>query len=349
MSEEGAKKGSSILAIILFVFLVMVFGEVFRGTSPLWFLGIGGWFLLVPLYCTHALLLINLALRYERTSLTQLYLWGVVFGLYETWITKLTWAGNVESGPAFGTFLGFSTGDFFVSTLFWHPVFSFIIPILVFQIVVQATNRGEAGELHTSHLKFISRNTRNRILMGIVVVVGALFMTWGLGADPLAVIVAGGINFAFIFLLSYLTASLSRRPLDLDSLRLGNRGLSIVGVYLVMLYSVTFLTLSPERIPSIGTILLTIVFYIIVLTMLFLTPRDTRKTIELPMGIISFEQLTWALVTFLMLSITLAMVAIVTLIAGTLLYLMMLFVGPILFFLAIVQVFRKAEISEKES
>ncbi|MBE0527361.1 MAG: hypothetical protein IH631_10490, partial [Candidatus Thorarchaeota archaeon] len=81
-------------------------------------------------------------------------------------------------------------------------------------------------------------------------------------------------------------------------------------------------------------------------TMLFLTPRDTRKTIELPTGIIRFEQLIWGLVTFLMLSITLAMVPVVAFIVGTLLYLVMIFIGPILFFLAIVQVFRKAEISD---
>ncbi|MHA1137542.1 MAG: hypothetical protein ACTSSE_13740 [Candidatus Thorarchaeota archaeon] len=346
MSEEGAKKESSILAIILFGFLSMIFAEAFSGSSPLWFLGSWGWFVTLPLYWAHTLLLINLALRYERTSLTQLYLWGVIFGLYEAWITKVIWAGYMGEAPAFGTFLGFAIGEFLVLVLFWHPVFSFIIPILVFQIVVMPTNMGEAGEIHTSHLKFISKNLRNKILLGIIIVAGALFMTMGVYADPLAVLIAGGINFAFIFLLSYLTASLSRRPLDLESLRLGERGLSIVVVYLAILYVLTFLTLLPERIPNIGTILLTIAFYVIVLTMLFLTPRDTQKTIELPSGIISFQHLIWALVTFLMLSITLAMVSLVTFIAATLLYLLMIFVGPILFFLAIVQVFRKAEVSE---
>lgn len=349
MLDEGAKKGSSILAIILFGFLSMIFAEVFSGSSPLWFLGIWGWFVTLPLYWAHALLLINLALRYERTSLTQLYLWGIIFGLYESWITKVIWAGYMGDVPAFGTFLGFAIGEFFVIVLFWHPVFSFIVPILVFQIIVQATNKGEAGELHTSHIRFISRTVRNKILLGIVVVSGAFFMTMGLSADGLSVMVAGGINFAFIFLLAYLTASLSRRPLDLESLRLGNRGLSITLVYLIMLYAFTFLTLLPERIPSIGTILLTIAFYIIMLTMLFLTPRDTRKTIELPSGMISFEQLIWGLVTFLMLATTLAVIPVVAVLVGTLLYLAMIFIGPILFFLAIVQVVRKAEISKKES
>ena len=346
MLEEGTKKGTSIMAVILFGFLSMIFAEAFSGASPLWFLTAWGWFVTLPLYWAHAILLINLALRYERTSLTQLYLWGIIFGLYESWITKVIWAGYMGDVPAFGTFLGFAVGEFFIVGLFWHAVFSFIIPIMVFQIMAIETQRGEASEVHTSHLRVISRTTRNRMILWMIMIAGSIFMTMGLGADILAVAIAGGINFAFIFLLSYLTISLSKRPLGLESLRVGARGLSIVIVYLIILYAVTFLTLLPERIPSFGTILLTIAFYIVVITMIFLTPRDTRKTIELPSGIIRYDQVIWALVTFLMLSITLALVPILTYIAGTLFYLLMFFLGPILFFLAVVQVFRKGEVTK---
>ncbi len=334
------------MAVILYGFLSMIFAEVFSGASPLWFLTSWGWFVTLPLYWAHALLLINLALRYERTSLTQLYLWGIIFGLYEGWITKVIWAGYMGGSPGFGSFLGFAVGEFFIIALFWHAVFSFIIPIMVFEIVAIQTHKGEAAEVYTSHLKVISKTGRNRIILWIVIIAGALFMTTGLNADPLAVVLAGGMNFAFIFLLSYLTISLSRKPLDLESLRVGDRGMSIIIVYLIALYGVTFLTLLPERIPSIGTILLTIAFYIVVLTLIFLTPRNTQKTIELPAGIINYDQIIWALVTFLMLSIALALVPILTYIGGTLFYLLMLFIGPILFFLAIVQVFRKGEVTE---
>ncbi|MHA1615039.1 MAG: hypothetical protein ACTSYJ_09355, partial [Candidatus Thorarchaeota archaeon] len=174
MSEEGAKKGSSLLAIFLFGFLSMIFAEVFSGASPLWFLGIWGWFVTLPLYWAHALLLLNLAMKYERTSLTQLYLWGVIFGLYEGWMTKVIWAGYMGDIPAYGVFLGFAVGEFFVIALFWHALFSFIIPILVFQIIVQATNKGEAGSIHTSHLGVISRRKRNYVLLGIIIVAGSL-------------------------------------------------------------------------------------------------------------------------------------------------------------------------------
>lgn len=342
MSEEGAKKGSSLLAIFLFGFLSMIFAEVFSGASPLWFLGIWGWFVTLPLYWAHALLLLNLAMKYERTSLTQLYLWGVIFGLYEGWMTKVIWAGYMGSVPTFGTVLGFAVGEFFVLGLFWHALFSFIIPILVFQIIVQATNKGEAGAIHTSHLGVISRRRRNYVLLGIIIVAGSLFMMMGLGADSFSIVVAGITNLAYIVLLSWFVTSWNRKPLDLESLRLGNTGLSITIIYLFALYIFTFFTLFPERIPPLGTILLTIAFYMFVITLIFVSPRDNRKTIELPEGIIDSGNITWALIAFLMLAVSWITMGSVSLIIGTLLYLGMIFLGPILFFLAVVSVIRKA-------
>ena len=344
MSVEGPKKETSVMAILLFGILSMVFGQVFYGSSPLWFLDFFGWSVLFPLVWFQSLLLINIALYYERTSLTQLYLLGIIYGLYEAWITKVVWAGYLHNVPVFGTFLGFAIAEFLIKVLFWHPVFSFIIPVIIFQIIIQETNKGEAAEIYTSHLRFMSNNIQNKVLLGVVVVIGALFLIKGLEGNALAILVAAGINFAFIFLLGYLTISLSKRPLSLDSLKVGKRGLSIISIYLIAIYSISFLTVNEEMIASIGTILLTVVFYIIVLTMLFLTPRDLRTTIELPSGIIRFEQLTWALVTFLMLSLTFALISIIAFIASSLFYILLIFLGPILFFLAIVQVFRKGEL-----
>lgn len=349
MSEEGAKKGSSLLAIFLFGFLSIIFAEVFSGSSPLWFLGIWGWFVVLPLYWGHALLLLNLAMKYERTSLTQLYLWGVIFGLYEGWMTKVIWAGYMGDVPQFGTFLGFAVGEFYVIALFWHPLFSFIIPILVFQIIVQATHKGEAGSIYTSHLRVISNSNRNKILLGIITLTGSLFITMGLDANSLAILLAGGINFVYIFLLSWITISWSKKPLNLESLRLGNRGLSITVVYLIVLYMFTFLVLLPERIPSLGTMILTIDIYIIVITLIFLSPRDTRKTIELPQGILNFGQIAWALIMLIMLAVTWALIPIMALILGTLFYLGMLFLGPVLFVLAVVNVIRKSRASKQKS
>ncbi|MHA1467740.1 MAG: hypothetical protein ACTSP6_06635, partial [Promethearchaeota archaeon] len=79
--------------IILIGCLSMFMAEVFAGSSQMWFIDI--WSLLVTfwLYLGHLLLFLNLAMRKKRTSIPQLYLWGILFALYESWVTKVLWAG----------------------------------------------------------------------------------------------------------------------------------------------------------------------------------------------------------------------------------------------------------------
>jgi len=341
MSEEGTTKGSSILAIVLFGFLSMIFSQVFTGTSPLWFLSASDWFVILPLYWAQALLFLNLAIKYERTSLTQLYLWGVIFGLFEGWITKVIWAGYVGEVPVFGTFLGFAVGEFLGIALFWHAFFSFIVPIMVYQIIIQGTNKGDAGVIHTSHLRVISRSTSSKIILAIIAVTSSFLIANGLYANVWAIVVSGAVNFGYIFILSWIVTSFSKKTLTLESLRLGERGMSITIIYLIAMYVFFFLTNMPERIPGIGTILLTIAFYIIVITLIFVSPRDTRKTIELPSGILDSGQITGAMLMIIMLAITWALIPVIPLVMGSLLYLGTIFLGPILFLLAVVIVFRK--------
>ncbi|MEX0567729.1 MAG: hypothetical protein Q6363_001025, partial [Candidatus Njordarchaeota archaeon] len=61
----------------------MMYAEVFAGASLLWFFDL--WALLVtfPLYFAHLLFFWTLAYKTNRTSFSSLYLFGVLFGMYE--------------------------------------------------------------------------------------------------------------------------------------------------------------------------------------------------------------------------------------------------------------------------
>ena len=84
-------KGPTVVfARVLIGLIVLICAEVFSGASlrmGLWH----PWTLLVTywLYFAHFFFLTTLAVRTGRTSLSALYLWGVLFGLYESWITKV--------------------------------------------------------------------------------------------------------------------------------------------------------------------------------------------------------------------------------------------------------------------
>ncbi|TFG31915.1 hypothetical protein EU527_11350 [Candidatus Thorarchaeota archaeon] len=341
MSEEGTKQSSSLLAIIFFGFSSMIFAEVFSGASPLWFLDSWGWLVTLPLYWTHALLLLNLALRYGRVSLTQLYLWGIIFGLYEGWITKVIWAGYMGQTPQMGTFLGFAIGEFLVIGLFYHAVFSFIVPILVFQVVAFSTHKEETPVVYTSHLSVLSRTRRNFTLFGLIILSGSVFLSSALYYDMLVTLIASFMNFAYLVLLIWFVTSWKQKRLSLQALRLGKTGLSIVIIYLIALYAIMFIALLPDRIPSIGTILLTIDFYIIIFALIFLSPKDTRQTYELAEGLMKLKDIILGLALFVILSIAWCILAGLSQILSVVFYLWMIILAPILFIAAVGNVFVK--------
>lgn len=264
-------------AIALASILSMFFAEVFSGASPLWF--ISGWGILVtlPLYGGHLLLLVNLAMRYNRTSVSSLYLWGMLFGLYEAWITKVLWAGYIGASPGLGTFLGIGVQEFAVLVLFWHPVFSFIIPILVYELLM-ATAGGRG--MFPSHLPFLQRRRGNFILAGAALLIGASFLNIGaqLNAASGVVTIVGSVALASLalWLASRDRRSLEAGHLGVHALRLGRKGFSILLAYMASLYAITFPLLLPERIPQFPVIAFTLAIYAAVVALIFLKGRNVE-------------------------------------------------------------------------
>ena len=124
------------LSIVLLGFLSMLFAEIFSGASQLWFINPFGVLYTLPLYMIHTVFFLSLAIKYKKTSIRQLYWFGVLFGLYEAVITKVLWQGYMnETGPALGRILGVASIEFPLLVFFWHPIFSFILPILTYQIL----------------------------------------------------------------------------------------------------------------------------------------------------------------------------------------------------------------------
>ncbi len=84
---------------LLIGLVVLICAEVFSGASIQ--VGIWApwtWLMTYWLYFAHFFVLCTLAVRTGRTSLGALYLWGVLFGLYESWITKVIWFGYGGDG-----------------------------------------------------------------------------------------------------------------------------------------------------------------------------------------------------------------------------------------------------------
>ena len=250
-------KGPTVVfARVLIGLIVLICAEVFSGASLRMGL-LHPWTLLVTywLYFAHFFFLTTLAVRTGRTSLSALYLWGVLFGLYESWITKVIWSGyNGDGKFAMGHIgpYGFSE----ISMVFiFHPVASFILPLAVTCLLCPPLRRWFPD------LAWFTGKTRGaRIVQVYLVCSFAPTMAMNSGGP---INLAANLAVAIILLLGLLR--LARPALTWpDGRRIvafGRRGFAGLCGYLALLYGVGYVALRPEAQPSIGVQLFTFVFY----------------------------------------------------------------------------------------
>ena len=268
--------------IILIGCLSMFMAEVFAGSSQMWF--IDPWSLLVTfwLYLGHLLLFLNLAMRSKKTSIPQLYLWGVLFALYESWVTKVLWAGYPGSeGPAIALVGGIAILEFSTLVFFWHPILAFIMPILVYESFALSNESPLPLEkkIFISHLPYLKKGKKKFLFFYIfLILTGATILAFNTGFNVViaAIAIIGSIGLIYIFY--KLSTKKNPNSFSIYSLRLGKKGLWIVFIYIALLYLITFVVLLPERIPtSIVPFLIIIGFYVFIGVILRIS-KPTEET-----------------------------------------------------------------------
>jgi hypothetical protein len=282
-SHQNVIKGElmkKIFPILLIGTLSMLFAEVFSGASQTWFFE--GWGLLVtyPLYLAHVLFFLWLALKWKKVSLVHLYFFGVLFGLYESWITKVLWAGYMDaSGPGFGTMLGLAIPEFPILVFFWHPLMSFIMPILVFEILT--------GKVLTVHTSILQKTKAKKILLAFGVVLFGASIANGNQYNLLS----SNLSLMGTFLLVFLTY-LPSRKYDLGVFAFGKRGFIVISVYLLLLYTLMFVFALPERIPrTVLPYLSILMFYGLIILHLLKSPRSSVELVKSEEDILSSRNL----------------------------------------------------------
>ncbi len=315
--------------------LSMVFAEAFSGSSILWFMSEWAWFVTLPLYWSHTLLFLNLAMRSKRTSVGQLYLWGILFGLYESWVTKVLWAGYFTDPPLLGTVFGFAIAEDIVLLMFWHPVMAFVLPILVFQILARAGNKSNEGveTAFPTHISFLQRSRRNSAFYLYTFIIGSLFMIVSSGYDFIVAGITALGSLVLILIPYYLIKRRGGRSFSIQSLRLGRKGLAVTAAYVILLYAITFPTLLPERIPGIETIIATLFIYAFVILLIYASPpvNESESIPSVDSKLMGMKDLKRWYGLLLLLILIWAMVPDITVIVSILGYLSFFVIGFLLF------------------
>ena len=258
--------------------IVLICAEVFSGASlqmGIWH----PWTLLVTywLYFAHFFFLTTLAVYTARTSLWSLYLWGVLFGLYESWITKVIWFGYGGDGKMMLGRLG-PYGFAESSMVFiFHPVMSFLLPLAVACLLYPDLRR-----FFPDLAWFTARTRAARIMRAYLVF--SLSPVVGLNSGgPLNLV----LNLAFVcgvfLILTWLARTGSAAKQGRSVVVFGRWGFVALCVYLAVLYGVAYLVLKPEGLPSVRVQLLTLFIYaVIVLGLMLHRPRESVPSASVP-------------------------------------------------------------------
>jgi len=105
------------------------FAEVTCGNEPFALASWPGAPLMMLLYGSHLLVLAGVVFYRRRIRFATLYLAGVLFGLYEAYITKVVWGGGQDPGDL--QVLGVDLFAALLLVLFWHGFMAFIVPLMV--------------------------------------------------------------------------------------------------------------------------------------------------------------------------------------------------------------------------
>jgi hypothetical protein len=264
------------LSILLFGVLSMLFAEVFSGASTLWFLTVWGLLLTLPLYLGHALFFFNVAIRTNRTSLRQLYFFGMMFGLYEALITKVLFAGYPGStGPLVGSFFGVAWGEFLTLVLFWHPVMSFLVPVLAYEVL--------SGDVLPGHELLLQKNRRTLLAAALLIIGGAVFQSNGAKYNVLVSLGSIAGTLLIVVLLHRFSKGKS-----LQSLTLGKKGMVGLVVYLFVLYAMTTAFIFPDKLPRmVLPYAIILLWYLLAIGLLFIDrftplPKKAQRPIFSP-------------------------------------------------------------------
>ena len=253
--------------------IVIISAEVFSGASlqaGLW----NPWTVLATywLYFSHFFFFTTLAVRTGRTSLSALYLWGVLYGLYESWITKVIWHGYGGDGKLAMGHIG-AYGFSEISMVFiFHPVMSFILPLAVTCLLCPPLRR-QFPELAW----FTGKSKGARFVQVYLVFCFAPVMAMNSGG-PINLV----LNLAVAIILLLVLLRLARPALASSDgraiLAFGRKGFAGLCVYLGLLYGVAYFKLRPEGLPSVGVQLFTFVFYALAIAGLWLHRKRESLT-----------------------------------------------------------------------
>ncbi len=240
------------------------FAEVISGSTAFPFFTPEGWLIVFPVYEFHIFVLGSVVIKNGKPTLYSLYTAGVIFGMYETYITKVIWgsADWTHAPVIFGIYLI----PFFLVALFWHPFMSFIIP-LTFSEITLSSSKSILNYMPQWLSRYFQQDRQRKTLIIGAIVLGLLGM---FNLSPLMVFLSATLNVMFMAILILLWRRFtSGCSYPLKAFMPGKLGFFTGLGALIVIYTVFGATFNPQFIPPFPVHIFTILIYAILFILLW--------------------------------------------------------------------------------
>ena len=244
------------------------FAEVIAGSTPFPFFVPWGIFIVFPLYFLHTLFFFYMVWSYGKPTLGSLYAAGMLFGMYEAYLTKVVWISFVEEGPILSVG-GIALFETLLLVLFWHSVLAFMVPVFVGETYLM-----KSRELVGLLPEWVRK--RGRLLFTLLIIWGGLFTSVN-SPSPVISILSTLSSGMVLLLLMVLWKKTAGERYSMREMLPGRRASKVIVVLLVLMYAVYTRLLRWDRLPGLGPQLFVWVIYA---GLIWLLVKNIRKSRE---------------------------------------------------------------------
>ncbi len=300
--ERAPSRKLKLLFWVVLGALSVFFAEVAAGSHMFPFFDVWGIIGVFPLYTLHIIVLASVVFRFSKARLYTLFLAGTIFGLYEAYITKVLW--NPPWGPSMLPVAGVALIEILVLVFFWHAFMSFVIPVFVGESVLTRSREVTNGLPDRIRKKFKSKRKTYTLLALL-----ALFAATTQAANsptPLHSLASGLSTTAVLIVLIYLWREKTPgKHYSIRQLLPSGKELVVLLALLILLYMIEGAMLRMEFLPGLGPQAIIWGFYAVLLSLLSLSLRRSRK-VALPGAFGTPVKFSWKAVFALALLFSLA-------------------------------------------
>jgi hypothetical protein len=252
----------------------VVFVEVPAGSTMFPFWTVWGLLVVVPLYLLHSVFLAGLVFRIGRPGFWPLFAAGMLYGMYEAYITKVLWTSFRPEGP-FLTVSGVAFFETILLVFFLHPLLAFVVPLLFTELL--CTSSSEITEGLPSWVQQAIRRQPARWIGGLMAFLG--FMQFINSPSVAKSLLSGAGNSLIVGLALFWWRRSGGATYSLRELLPGAKGMKIFGMALFVWYVFWGIAIKPKSIPGVlyGQLTVWVLYAVLILVFVAALSRSRRE------------------------------------------------------------------------